>query len=54
MGQPKNGNRDTVRNLTVKDLQSHQERTYIGKNFGVVVTGDCSHDQVVKISTEWL
>lgn len=45
MGQPRNGNRDTVQNLTVKDLEAHRERTLCGNNLVLVVSGSSSHEQ---------
>ena len=54
VGQPKDGNRDTVKNLTVKDLVQHRENTFCGKNFTVVVTGESSHESVVATSSKWL
>ncbi len=54
VGQPKNGNRDTVKNLTVKDVQSHIENTFCGQNFSVVATGNVSHDKIVEAASKWL
>ena len=54
MGQPKFGNRDTVKNLTVKDLQTHIKNTFTGSNFTVVATGNVAHDQIVDVASKWL
>ena len=54
MGQPVNGNRDLITSLTQNDLKEHQNRTYIGKNFSVVATGNVSHEEVLTRSEKWL
>jgi predicted Zn-dependent peptidase len=54
LGQPKNGNRDAIKNITVNDLETHKENTFVGKNFAVVVTGEINHESVVATSDKWL
>ncbi len=54
VGQPKNGNRDVVSTLTVKDIESHRDNTFVGKNFAVVVSGDVDHQTVETASNQWL
>lgn len=54
LGQPSNGNRDTVHKLTSDDVQSHIDRTFCGKNFAIVATGDVNHNQVVDAASSWL
>lgn len=53
MGMPTNGNRDTIKSLTTQHLIDHKERTFCGKNFNVVVSGNVKHDEVMK-GCEWL
>lgn len=54
LGQPVNGNRDTVHKLTSEDVQSHIDRTFSGKNFTIVATGDINHNQIVDAASPWL
>lgn len=54
LGQPVNGNRDLITSITQKDLQDHQKRTYIGKNFSIIATGNVSHEEVLTRSQKWL
>jgi predicted Zn-dependent peptidase len=42
MGQPLNGNRDTIMGLTKDDIQNHKERCFFGNNVSLVVSGDVS------------
>lgn len=49
-----NGNRDTVHKLTVNDVKKHIDRTFSGKNFAIVATGDVDHNQVVDAASPWL
>jgi processing peptidase subunit beta len=54
IGQPVNGNRDSITSLVKNDLEEHQKRTFVGKNFNVVVSGNVNHEEVVKVSEKWL
>jgi processing peptidase subunit beta len=50
MGQPSRGNGDNVANLTSGMVKEHVERTYAGRNFTVVASGNVNHEAVVKAS----
>lgn len=54
IGQPCNGNRDTIIDLSLQDIKQHKERIFAGKNFCVVATGDVNHNQVVDAASPWL
>lgn len=52
MGQPLLGNKDTVQNLTLADLQLHIDRTFSGPNALLIATGDISSENDVKSIAE--
>lgn len=54
MGQPCRGNRDNIPNLTSDHLKEHIEKTFAGKNFTVVVSGNAQHEEVVKAAEKRL
>jgi predicted Zn-dependent peptidase len=54
IGQPLNGNRDTVMNLTKEDIQNHKERCFQGSNFSLVVTGDVDAQKVFQTAQKSL
>ena len=54
MGQPSRGNRDNIPNITSSHLKQHIEKTFIGCNFTVVVSGNANHSEVVKAANQRL
>jgi len=54
MGQPSRGNRDNVPSLNGTAIREHMEKTYAGKNFTVVVSGNANHEEVVKAAQKRL
>lgn len=54
MGQPSRGNRDNVPSLNAAAINEHIEKTYAGKNFTVVVTGNAKHADVVQAAQKRL
>jgi len=54
MGQPSRGNRDNIPNLTSTHLKEHMEKTFAGRNFTVVVSGNANHDEVLQAASKRL
>ena len=54
IGQPTNGNRDTMSELTLKHIVDHRDHVFAGKNFCIVATGDVNHNQVVEVASPFL
>lgn len=54
MGQPSRGNRDNIPSLNAIAINEHIEKTYAGKNFTVVATGNVDHEQIVSAAQKRL
>ena len=54
IGQPTNGNRDTMGELTLQDLITHREKIFAGRNFCLVASGEVNHGQVVEVASPFL
>ena len=53
IGQPANGNKDLIPSLTKQNIQDHYNRSFIGQNISVVVSGKSNHEKIVEISSKW-
>lgn len=54
MGQPSRGNRDNIPNLNSNHLKQHIEKTFTGRNFTVVVSGNANHNEVLEVANRRL
>ena len=54
MGQPTNGNRDNIPNLKSNHIKEHIEKTYAGKNFTIVVSGNAKHEEILQVASKRL
>lgn len=54
MGQPSRGNRDNIPSLNSTHIRQHIEKTYIGRNFTVVVSGNANHNEVLEVANRRL
>lgn len=54
MGQPSRGNRDNIPSLNSAAIKEHIEKTYAGRNFTVIATGNVNHEEIVQAAQKRL